>query len=775
MWSYQTTGTWWTAPLTWRSQENTIHSNRGSTRAQTNGGVPAPITTRASSSTYLDRLGLSTASTSSTLSTRSGTGGVPVGGGASFTLSSTFGDTSSSSTGTAGSGSGSYTRSLALTATATSTGSAGQWSTTGTTLSSSRTRYWPSTLTVETTTGIFPATGTTSTRTCSTEVSATVTEDVSTSTAPTTGPEYTTANTYRSTSTTTTGTGATTTYGTTAISHAWLPLPATIVFADAAPFAGDLYQNALVWHPPGITADSALGLFTDFFSTLASGTAAATVDPFTSRISAASTVWRTWSLSTAQENYTETTTGTTSTATGTVLSTSVGSSLDGLAWNSTLTSSSTHFLGTLTASSTYTAPGPVTLTDYTFTRETTSHTDSSQFTRLTVTDTAAVPVSFSQTWQTWDRSYTTSSSFSYPLSTSTATTVHSWSTDGWLLGSATVSSQEWQTLTTSYSWTEWDGLTNALLIGGFTSSGSSGGGVNATTESHSATVAQTWGRTDHAEQSHLPLLAAQTLHEFTRFPRIRERLMPRGFLGFGDGFSDTSPVHAGLTSSLASGDADPAFSLIASVMPRHIARPAASIFATGPCWTEGSPFFWSSISATWLGSATGSRLTASLAHRWISTGTTVSGTSTLTLSSTKSATYVCGVTGSISGDFFSEYEPELYSTVTGIGRPDLLWLATQAGGGPAGGTPAVTSAAYSATFPPGALTLTWESGPGATTSSSFSTSTGELTFTLPSATNPVVFSYEEVLRFSWFRQTDLQLETASRHYLPVNPWTADLH
>lgn len=775
MWSHEKISSWWTAPLTWRSQEFTIHSDRASTRGQTNGGTPAPTTTRASSSTYEEASALSTASTSSTISTRSGTGGAGAAGGTSFTRRSTFADTSSSSTGTGGSGSGSYTGFLPLTTTATSTSALGQWSTTGTTLTTARTREWPSTLTQETTTGTLPATGTTTTRTCATAVTTSVTENISVTTAPTTGAEYSVVNTYRSTSTTTTGTGQSTTYGSTGVSHDWLALPATIVFPNAAPSAADLLQDAIVWYPPGISDDSAIGLYTDFFTTLASGTASESVAPYTSRISAASTEWRTWSLSTRQVDITITTTGTTSTATGTALSTSVGSSLNGGPWNQTETSSSTHFLGTLTGSSTYTIEGPATLTDYTFTRETTSSTDSSQLTRFIVTETAAVAISFSQSWQSWDRSYTTVSSFSYPVSTTTATTIQSWSTNGWLLGTVTISSVEWQTLTTSYSWTEWDGLTNALLIGTFTSSGSTGTGANITTESDSANVGQTWGRTDHAEQSHLPLLEAQTLHEFARFPKIRERLMPRGFLGFGDGFGDTSPVYAGLTSSVAAGDADPSFSLIASNMPRHIARPAASIFATDRCWTEGSPFFWSSVSATWLGPATGSRLTASLAHVWVATGTTTSGTSIVTTSATRSATYVCGVTGSISGEFFSEYEPELFSTVTGIGMPKLLWLATQAGGGPAGGIQAVTSAAYSATFPPGAVTLTWESGPGATTSSSHSTSTGELTFILPTATNPVVFSYEEALRFSWYRQTDLQLETASRHYLPVNPWTADLH
>ena len=774
MYSYQETTAWWTAPASWRSSSGATASTRGSTRAVTAGGVPAAGTSRGTTSHYTQQEALSTASTSSTISTSSGAGGAPAGGGNSGFTSSTFADTASAYTNALVSTSDSYTRTLPLSYTTTSSELQGQWSTTGTTVSSALTRTWPSTLTVPTTTGTPPATGTTTTRTCSTAVTGNATLTLSSSTAPTTGPEYTAPQTYVTTSTTTTGTGQSTTRNTTVLSHKWLALPDTVVHADAS--GGHLLNNVLVWYMPGITAATSGGLFGGFFTTLASAGTPATASAITSWITTAATVWQTWSLSTAQVAATETTTGTTSTDTGTVLTTAVASSLNGSPWDSAgAASSSTLFLGTLTGSSTYTVPGPATLTDYTYTLETTSYGALSQFARATVTETAAVEVSISRSWHTWERSYTTSSSFPYPVSTTTGATISSYSTNGWLLGSATISSAEWQILTTSASWTDRDGLTNAILIGTFTSTGSSGGGANATTESVLATVGQTWDRTDREERIYLPTAFAQSDHEFARFPRFRERRMARGFLGFGDGFDDTSPVYAGLTSSVASGDGDPSFSLVASQMPRFIFRPAASIFATGPCWIEGTVYGWSSVSATWLGSDTGPRLTASLAHRWLSTSSTVTGTSTITVTAEKSATYICGVTGSISGEFFSEYEPLLNTTASGIGRPDLYWLATQSGGGPAGGTPAIASAAVSATFPPGAISLTWESAPGATSSSSTSNSSGELTLALAAGTNPVAFSYEEAVRFSWSRQTDLQLETASRHYLPPNPWTADLH
>jgi hypothetical protein len=575
--------------------------------------------------------------------------------------------------------------------------------------------------------------------------------------------EYTALQTY----TTTTATS-------TVISHKWMPLTRTIVHADGTPFTGNLLQDAIVWRAEFITADSTGGLFADFFTVLAEGDTAGTAEPATSRISVLSTEWRTFALSSSVDTFTATT-GTPPT-TGTVTSTSVAFSLNGAAWDTAETSSTTIFPGDITGSTTFTAPGPVTLTGYTYTRETTSYDASSQIQRGTMVETADVPVLVSYTWQSWNRSTTSTSSISYPLSTTTDVTVSSYSSNGWRLGTATISSQEWQTLTASYSFTHWDESTNAVLIGSFSTFGSSGGGANATTESITESVSQTWDRTNYEEVVHLPVIEAGSRHEFTRYVRFRERQMPRGFLGFGDGFSDSSPVHAGMTSSVASGTGDPSFSLVASNMPRFVFRPDASVFATGPCWLDNHPIS-STVSATWLSdTATGPRLTASLAHRWESTGTTTSGatSSTITTSTIVSATYACGVTGSISGDFFREYEPWANTTATGIGTPILFDVASFSFGGPAGGRAAISSFPGTAFFPAGGVSMTWESGPGATASSSTSTSSGELSISLPSGTNPVAFAYEEALRFSWIVRSELQLETASRYYLPAWPWESDL-
>jgi hypothetical protein len=763
MFSYQETTAWWTAPAAWGSFSGITASTRGSTRAETNGGTPAAGTTRQTSSSVTEQGGLSTASTSSIVSTRSSTGAPGAGGSSTLVLRSTFADTFSSNSGPGGTASGSYTRSTAKSTTSQSTSSIGWYSTITTTSSTLENRTWPSTLTLVTTTGTAPATGTTTTRTCDTFVTANESRTRTTSTAPSSGAEYTARQTYTLTTATST-----------VLSHAWMPLPRTVVHADGTPFTGNLLQDAIVWRARDLTASSTGGLFTDFFTLLAEAETAGTAEFVTSRVEIQATEWRTFSLSTALATYTATT-GTLP-ATGTVTSTTVASSLDGAAWDTAEISSTTIFPGAITGSITYTLPGPITVTGYTFTRETTSYDASSQIQRGTFTDTAEVPVLVSYTWRSWDRSTTTTGSISYPVSSSTLTTVSSFSSNGWRLGTATLSSQHWQTLTTSFDSTHWDSSTNALLIGIFSSSGSSGGGANATTQSVNETVSQTWSRADFSEVIHLPVIEAGSRHEFTRYARFRERQMPRGFLGFGDGFSDTSPVHAGLTSSVFSGTGDTAFSLVASNMPRFVYRPDASVFATESCWLDGHPLS-SMISATWLSdTATGPRLTASLAHRWISYGTTTSNvtSSTVTTSTAVSATYVCGVTGTISGEFFREYEPWSNTTATGIGTPILFDVASFSFGGPAGGRAGVSSVAGTAFFPAGGLSLTWESAPGMTLSSSTSTSSGEISVSLPSATNPVAFAYEEALRFSWIARSDLQLETASRHYLPAWPWNFDL-
>lgn len=771
MFSYEETNSWYTAPESWRALSYVTQSTRRSTRAITAGGVPAGSTTRATSSSYTEDGGMSTASTNSTVATASGTGGAPAAGGNSFTLSSTFADTHSSSTGTGGSASASFTRSVPLTFTTSAVWSAGVSSTTDATGSTAITRSWPSTLTVQITTGTAPATGTTTTRTCQTAVSAAVTESTRFSTAS--GPEYTAADTIISTSTTTTGTGATTTRSTTALSHDFLDLPQTFVYPDASGQFAVLGNAVTAWYAPGISADTGIGLFTDFFSSLASGSNVGLVDPITSRISLYSTEWKTWSLSTSVFSGTSTTTGTTSTQTGTQLYTSVRSSLNGAAWDSTAApESSRWFYGSITGSSSYTEPGPFTFTVWTYTREVTSYTTGNQFVRLTSTETFN-DVFLDRTWHTWQRSFTTSTTVPYPQSTSTLKVISSFSTDSWRLGSATIASDEWQTISSSFSWVEWDGNTNAPLIGVFTSTGSSGSGGNVTTSADNQTVDQTWGRTDWSHVRYSPTVRAQSDDEFTRRIRGIQRMMPRGFLGFGDNFAESSPVFAGVTSSVYSGSADPSLTIDGTFLPRFIYRPDASIFATGKCWKDGN-FAWSGISATWLSdSSAGPRLTASLAQQWTTTNTSTAGTSTFTITETKSATYIVGVTGSISGSFFSEIYPWLNTMPRGIGLPDLVFLSTGTAGGPFGGVSPISAAALSLTFPPGAVTATWETAVGATSSSSTSASTGELLLALAAGTNPVAFSYEEALRFSWDAGTGLQLETASVYYLPAHPWYSD--
>lgn len=771
MFSYEETNSWHTGPESWRALSYATQSTRRSTRAITAGGVPAGSTTRATSSSYTEDGGMSTASTASTIATASGTGGAPVAGGDSLTFSSTFADTYSSSTGTGGSASGSFTRSVPLTFTTSAVWSAGVSSTTDATGSTAITRSWPSTLTVQITTGTAPATGTTTTRTCQTAVSTAVTESTRISTA--TGPEYTAADTIVSTSTTTTGSGGTTTRSTSAIRHAYLDLPQTFVYPDASGQFAVLGNAVVAWYAPGVSMDTGIGLFTDFFSSLASGSNVGLVDPITSRISLYSTEWKTWSLSTSAFTGTSTTTGTTSTQTGTQLYTTGRSSLNGASWDSTAAPESSRlFYGSITGSSSYTEPGPFTFTVWTYTREITSYTTGNQFTRLTTTETFN-DVYLDTTWHTWQRSFTTSTTVPYPQSTSTLKVISSFSTDSWRLGSATIASDEWQTISSSFSWVEWDGSTNAVMIGVFATTGSSGSGGNVTTSADNQTVTQTWGRTDWSHVRYSPTVRAQSDDEFTRRVRGIQRMMPRGFLGFGDGFAESSPVHAGMTSSLYSGDAEPGFSLPATFLPRCIFRPDASIFVTGDCWTEGN-FGWFGISASWLSTtATGPRLTASLVHHWTSSSTGTTGTSTTSTTETRSATYVLGVTNSISGSFFSEVYPWLNTSPRGIGLPDLVFLSTGTAGGPFGGISPISAAALSLTFPPGAVTATWETAVGATSSSSTSGSTGELLLALAAGTNPVAFSYEEALRFSWDAGTGLQLETASVYYLPAHPWYSD--
>lgn len=733
MLTYHDSSSWHSAPESWVSLLAVTHSTR-QTRREGGGGTTTGSTT-ANTTIQWD---VSTASTSQ------------AGGASPGTTAESNGDTGSTVAFGGGLTSTAFTRSTAAPSFTTTEIGVGSQSLTDTTSTRTATIFWPSTYTTTTALGTFPDTTETTTRTAATSVSGTRNESYY---EPTTGAEISSTDTILSF-------GA----STSTQSHVFPALAATVIVPDAS--NGPLFNDAIAWIPTvtDTTADTTISLFTDLFSTTASGNQTVTVN-WSGRAFQRSTVWQTYSLSTETQQITQTTTGTASTITGTQTTIETAASLDGAPWNSTeAPETSTVWIGSVTGSSTYTAPGPVTLTDYTYTRQTTTWDAFSNVETIGTTVTLFVAPFFTTTLNTWQRSITASSTFSYPRSTTTASLFPSFSTNSRENGTTSISLEEWQELTTTTSWTSWDDKTAAGLFGNFTSS--AGGG--ATTSNTTTGIAQTYNRTDFSEVIQQPLVSDLSIFGFdwTMTSRVWQRMMPKGVLGFGDGFSYSSPVFTGISSSLVDGDDNTGLTL-GSGLPKFIFHPDASIFATGKCWNDGGG--WSGISGTWLGSTTGEtgpRTTASFAHRWISTGTTTSGTDIITTSSTKYATYGVSMTGSISGEFWSEYLPKQNSSDDGYGRPIFSGLV----GGCMGGLAPITSIQQVATFPPGGITLTWETGPGATTSSSVSTSMGPITIAMPSATAPVAYYFEPALLLSWVDETGIQILEATVHDLPQYPY-----
>jgi hypothetical protein len=735
MLTYHDSSSWHSAPETWQSISFVTHSTR-STRRAGGGGTTTGSTT---ANTTIQ-------AASSTASTSNAGGPSP---GASF---ASFGDTGSTTSNAGGSTSTAYTRSTVPFSFTTSDSGIGLQSLTDTTSTRTASIAWPSTYTTTTALGTYPDTTETTTRTAATSVTGTRNESYY---ETTTGAEISSTETFLSF-----GASVSTQ------SHKFPALAATVIVPDAS--SGPLFNDAIVWVPTvtNTTADTTISLFPDLFSTTASGNQTVTVG-WSGRILQSSTVWLTYSLSTDVSTITQTTTGTASTITGTQTSTEGVASLDGAPWNSTeAPETSTIWIGSVTGSSTYTAPGPVTLTDYTYTRQSTSWDAFSNVETVATTVTLFVAPFFTTTWNTWQRSLTASSTFSYPRSTTTASLFQSFSTNSREIGTTSISLDEWQELTTTTSWTSWDHKTNAVLNGNFTTSAAGGG----TTSNTTSIVAQTYNRTDYSEAIQQVLVSDLSIFGFdwTMGNRVWQRMLPKGIYGFGDGFATSASLFTGITSALVSGDDNTGLTL-GSGLPKFIMNPDASVFATGSCWNHGNG--WSGISGTWVGSTAGEsgpRTTASFLHRWVSTGTTTSNvaTSTVTTSSTVAATYGVSMAGHITGEFWSEYTPKQNSSDDGTGRPLFSGFL----GGAMGGLAPISSIAQTATFPPGGVTLTWETAPGATSSSSTSTSTGPITIAMPSATAPAAYSFQPALLLSWVDDTALQILTASVHDFPDYPY-----
>lgn len=733
MLTYHESSSWHNAPESWRSVLWVTQSTR-STRRVAGGNTTTGSTTAATT--------IQAAATTESTS--------QAGGGSPGTSAATYGDTGSTTASGGGSTSTPYTRSTAPPSVSTSSGGIGLSSLTDATSTRTATISWPSTYTTTAHLGTFPDTTETTTRTAATGVTGTRTE---TYYEATTGPEISSTETVLAF-----GASVST------LSHVFPPLPGTVIIPDAQ--GGPLFNDAVAWVPTvtDTTADSVISRFGDFFTTTASGNQTATVN-WSGRTFQRSTVWQTYSLSTGTQQITETTTGTTSTQTGTQTASASAASLNGSPWDEDeAPETSTVWIGDITGSSTYTAPGPVTLTDYTYIRQTTTWDAFSNVTTINTTATLFDPPFFTTTWNTWQRSITASSTFAYPRSTSTASLFPSFSTNSRECGSTSISLEEWQALTNTTSWTSWDDKTSAVLNGNFTASTTAG----ATTSNTTSIVSQTYHRTDYSEVIQQALVSDLTVFPFdwTMGSRVWQRMLPKGIYGFGDGFEITSPLFTGVSSTLVDGEDNTALTL-GSGLPKFILHPDASAFVTNSCWNHGGG--WSHISGTWTGSTageTGPRTTASFLHRWVSTGTTTSGTDTVTTSSTVSATYGVSMAGSITGDFWSEYPPKQNSSDDGFGRPYFSGFV----GGCMGGLAPISSIAQTATFPPGGLTLTWETAPGATSSSSTSTSTGPITIAMPSATAPVAYSWEHALVLSWVDDTALQILEATVHDLPEYPY-----
>ena len=787
--SRQVTSSWHSAPSAWIDYSTSIGSTGASTTARTAAGSPAGSTARASTIQRSSRESVSTESSAGTTSSTSqSSGGVSTSGSSGSHGATTNADTSSSRSDKVGTttvtASASFTRSIPRTTSTSFTEGLGvfQSSTSGST--GNAIVAWPSTFNTTLTSGTDPDTTTYTAQTCGSSVTLSRTSSFTYVPTPTSGNEYASSESAYSTLYSTDSDG-TTFLSTSDLSHNFLPLCDTKAIADAGGGVGQIGNRAVIWWPgSAVTTTDTTALFSQIFTTLGSGTNEATAAHYT-RIGKTSRVWLTHSLSTETFTSTSTTrgTGADSTNTGSENYTSDRSSLNGSPWDTTGTGESTQiWIGPITGESTTTAEiGTETISGVllTYTRQITGLDTDSSFTTSVSTESFQNIYSLSITWETWHRSYTTTSEFDYPVSTTTKFLYQLYSSGGWLCGSASSTSQEWQTITRTTSWTEYDELTNALLIGVFSSTAqTTATGSNTTAATTVETLTGVYNRTDWSESQMHPFVTPQSDHELTRYARFWQQMYPKGFFGFGGGFTGTDQIYVGLSSSVFSGTADPSWSLVASQMPRAVLMPDASILITGRCWLSGHTGS-STISATWLGSETGPRTSASLKHVWLSTmstSTTVTsttGTFSTTAGSLVSATIVVGMTGSIPGSFYSEYEPWLNTFQSGIGRPVGPGLVIGSGGGPAAGIAPSSTAAQTATFPAGAIT--WTVGTGTdTTSQSTSTSTGEFTLEFSASSGAIAFSYEEALAMRWSVGDFAQFETASRYYLPAWPWFSDL-
>jgi hypothetical protein len=757
--------TWHTAPDGWTQLTVSSQMTRlRSTQRSGGGGTSSSSAGTTRSETTI--INLSTASTHDQRTTAfNGAGGTT-----NSSTQATEGDTSSSYTDNHTSSSGLRTRFTALTESTTQVSSLDFPLSTSTQSSTTRTtRTWPSTVTGTTVTGTEPETGTTSTVLLLTAVSSS-----GSGTFPTisTSSSYTSGETLTRQKTTLTGT-STTTQSSTTTRHIFLEYQDTVVFPNAS--GGPLHGDAIVWSPHRSNTTSTIALFSQLFSSVASGSAGSSIEHY-SKIVSESTSWRFYSLSTSSHTTTSTNTASTSTTTtGAETSTSVSTSetnttgvtasfLDGVAWNSNeAKSTNSLFFGTVTASVAVTfgeGEDTFTVKGHTFTSQSTGYDESLQFTTSEITETYFGAVSHPVVFNTWDRSYTTTVSESVPSSTTTIGFIASFSTNSQLLGTIATTLSVWDLAETRITITDWDERTIALLAGTLASTGvTTAAGGASTGETENQTLGVSYTRIDRTERSLSPSVQYQSNFELFRPARFAQRVMPNGFLGFGDGFETSSPVYAGFTSSIQEGAGMPGFQLIASGLPRFKLLPNASVFATGKCWLDGHPML-SGLSLSWLGSDHGSRTTASLSHRW------ESGTSSGT------AIYVVSMTGPISGSFYSTDAPVFLHSHNNVLIPTEPTALTGRGAGPAGGIGPFPAEDQTWTFPPGAASWTWESA-DVTSSMSTSTSTGELVLNIGSDSVPIAFSYEEAMRLQWLENTSAQIVSALGRNLPEYPWTKD--
>jgi hypothetical protein len=413
----------------------------------------------------------------------------------------------------------------------------------------------------------------------------------------------------------------------------------------------------------------------------------------------------------------------------------------------------------------------VTVSSLIISRQTSSYDEDSIFQIGSTTELWSGPYSFAVNWMSWQRSFTQSSTFSYLTSTETKFTYSYFLADGWRAGTRSATSQEWQTLTRSTSWTEFDDLTQAIEnITQTVSRATTTTGGDTTRITSAVTLTGSASVVDISINRSVPIVEPRSLYDFTGRIRFHQSMKARGYLGFGDGWDTTSPVYASLSTVLISGTSASWFH-VNSELPKAVVMPEASVFVTHKCWLKDHPFS-STISASWVGTESGSRTSASLRHIWVSTATGMDSGGSYTTGTTYTALYGVWVVGTIDGaSLVSEYLPYLYTIQQGTGRPLIDYSASGGGGG--GGIAPMTSAPISATFPAGGVTVSWGTGTD-TTSSASSTTSGIITMTFSTSIGAIGFKFEELMSLRWVHADDAQISTASAWHLPPYPFTTDL-